>query len=448
MNVKASAAADTSVESFSTTQPVPYSQQYVWYVVGLLTIVNVFNMMDRMALAVMAPFIKKDLALTDAQLGLLIGFSFAIFYAVCGIPIARLADRGVRRSIIAVALATWSVMTALSGAAQSFWHLFVARIGVGAGEAGCNPPAQSLLCDYVPYRQRAGVFSIHGFGLTAGLIFGMMLAGVLAESIGWRWTFVALGLPGIALALVVRFTLREPVRGQLDKRSDVTGPVSFRAAIGILLGCRTYVLITVYALINGLVQNGLNQWWASFYVRSFKMSVSAVGTYLGLAIGAGTALGLLLGGLMSNKASQRDIRLPFLIGIAAILSALPTAVFILFVDSVAVSFVLVGLTCALWSVPIGMTLAAVNSVVPAHVRATGTAIMNFSIAAVGLGTGPFLVGWLSDVLTPRYGSESLRYALLLPPLLLPLMAFVFWRASRALPDDLRAAGLHTTESKG
>ena len=173
----------------STPQVMPASSglhSYTWYVVGLLFVVNIFNYMDRMALAMLMPFIKADLQLSDAQLGLLVGLAFAVFYAVCGIPIARLADRGVRRNVIAVCLTVWSAATALSGAAQNFWHLFLARVGVGAGEAGCIPPAQSIICDYIPPRKRPGVFAFHHFGLIVGSMMGLAVAGALGEAFGYR----------------------------------------------------------------------------------------------------------------------------------------------------------------------------------------------------------------------------------------------------------------------
>src|SRR5262245_50281201 len=197
---------------------------YTWYVIGLLTIVSVFSYVDRMALAALAPAIQRQMNLPDSNLGLPTWLAFSLFYAVCGIPIARWADRGVRRNVLAIALSTWSVMTALSGAALHFWHLFLARVGIGAGEAGCLPPAQSIICDYVPPRRRAGVFAVHSIGNYAGMMLGLIFAGWLGDLIGWRMTFLALGLPGIVLALILRFTLREPRRGALDPPPAAVAP--------------------------------------------------------------------------------------------------------------------------------------------------------------------------------------------------------------------------------
>lgn len=417
----------------------PYS--YVWYVVGLLFVVNLFNYMDRMALAILIPLIKDDLHLSDGQIGLLMGFAFFLFYAVCGIPIARWADRGNRRNIIAIALAAWSVMTALSGAAQSFWQLFLARVGIAAGEAGCLPPSQSMICDYVPLKRRSGIFAIHTLGIYAGIMLGMILAGWLGESIGWRWTFVVLGLPGIALALVVKYTLREPSRGILDPVNDDRDGASFRETIGTLRRCRTYRLLILFAVLNGFVQYGLNQWWPSFYVRVFSLNMSAVGLYLGMAIGVASAIGLLVGGLASNKAAQSDVRLPLIIGAAATGLALPAALAALFVPSVHASLLLVSLTALFWSVSNGPVVATAVSFVPARMRATAASLSIFATSVLGFGLGPFCVGFLSDILTPSFGVDGLRYALLAPVLVIPMLAVVLYAAAMAMPHESTPSGV-------
>lgn len=417
-----------------------HSARYVWYVIFLLAVVNVFNYVDRMALAVLAPLIKVDLELSDAQLGLLIGFAFSIFYAICGIPIARWADRGIRRNIIAIAVATWSVMTVLGGAAQNFWHLLLARVGVGAGEAGSYAPGASIVCDYVPLKRRSGIFAIHTFGLYAGMMVGLALGGWLGETIGWRWTFVILGLPGIALAVVVRFTLREPIRGFFDAVKDDKPGLSIGGTIGVLWRCRTYRLLVLFMVVNGFVQYGLNQWWPSFYTRVFGLNLSSVGVYLGMAIGAGSGMGLLFGGLLANKAAERDVRLPLMIGAAATSLALPAAFGTLFVPSALGSILLVSLSALFWSASNGPVVATVYSVTAPRMRATAGAIAVFVTSVLGFGLGPFCVGLLSDILAPSLGVEALRWALLLPICLLPVMVIALYAAAKALPTDLRATG--------
>jgi predicted MFS family arabinose efflux permease len=420
-----------------------HSPAYVWYVVILLSVVNVFNSMDRMALAVLAPHIKADLHLSDGQLGLLTGFAFAVFYAICGVPIARWADRGIRRNITALALATWSAMTALSGAALNFWHLFIARVGVGAGEAGGLAPALSLICDYVPPKRRPGVIAIHSIGLISGMMVGMGLASRLGEAIGWRWTFVVIGTPGLLFALIVRFTLREPARGFFDvDRERQEDSASFIGTLAVLWREKTYRLLMFVSVLNGFIQYGFSQWWPSFYARVFGVELAVVGVYLGLAIGVGSGIGLLLGGFLSNRAARRDIRLPLMIGAAAIVLAVPAALGSLFVSSATTSIVLVSVTVLLWSVQSAPVVATVYGTAPATMRATAGAVMTFFTSVLGFGLGPVCVGFLSDILSKTVGVEALRYALLAPALLLPFMAMGTYAAAKALTKNGRSAAAH------
>lgn len=415
--------------------------RYVAYVVGLLTVVNLVNYMDRMALAVLLPDIKADLALSDGQLGLLIGLAFALFYAIGGIPIARWADRGIRRDIIAVAIAIWSVMTALSGAAQNFWHLFVARVGVGAGEAGNVPTAQSMLCDYVPFKRRSGVLAFHNFGLFAGTTVGMALAGGLSEVIGWRWTFVALGAPGLILAVIIKLTLREPARGRFDAAVADRSRVSLRETFAALWQCRTYRLLLLVNVVMGFTQAGLGQWWPSFYSRTFELDASSVGVYLGIAIGVGSGLGILLGGWSGSLAARRDIKLPILIGTAGYFLALPAALASLWVSSAPASLICASLTNFFWSMATGPVLAATYSVIPSRMRAMAGALMTFFMSAVGFALGPWCVGALSDLLTPSFGAEALRYALLAPLSLIPVAVIASYASAGTLPADLGTVGI-------
>jgi predicted MFS family arabinose efflux permease len=415
-----------------------YSAGHVWYAIGLLTLVNAFNYMDRMALSVLLPFIKADLQLSDSQLGLLVGFAFALCYAVCGVPIALCADRGVRRNIIALALAVWSAMTALCGATQNFWQLFAARMGVGVGEAGSMPPSQSMICDYVPVERRAGIFALHASGVYIGMMVGMALAGRLGAAIGWRLAFVALGLPGIVFALLVRLTLQEPVRGRLDAVGGA-GNHSLRTTLAFLWQCRTFRLLTVYGVSNGFVQYGFNQWWPSFYARVHEFDVAMVGASLGLALGVGSAVGLLIGGLVANRAARHDVRLPLVLGVAAIFLTVPTTLLSLFVPSATHSILLVALTAVLWNVATGPIAASLYSVVLPGMRATAGAISILFVSVLGFSLGPFFVGLFSDLLTPSQGSQALRYALLAPVCVLPIMVGTLYLAAQRLPTDLRAA---------
>jgi MFS family permease len=250
---------------------------------------------------------------------------------------------------------------------------------------------------------------------------------------------VALGLPGIALAIVVRLTLREPPRGFFDAVKDDTTSLSFGETINVLWHCRTYRLLMLFLVVNGFVQYGLNQWWPSFYTRIFGLSLSTVGVYVGAAIGVGSGLGLLIGGLLANKAAQYNVKLPLLMGAAATALALPAALGSLFISSASGSIFLVAVTALFWSVSNGPVVATVYSVVTSRMRATAGAITIFATSVLGFGLGPFCVGLLSDKLTPSLGMEALRYALLAPICLLPLMVIALCAAAGKLPADLKAA---------
>jgi predicted MFS family arabinose efflux permease len=415
-------------------------RHYTGYVVALLTVVNTFNYMDRMALSVLLPQIKADLRLADSELGLLTGLAFFVFYALCGVPIARWADRGSRRNLIALTLTLWSVMTAIVGASRSFLHLFLARVGVGVGEAGGLPAAQSLLCDYVPPERRAGAYAVHSFGLYAGMMVGMTAAGILGEHIGWRWTFLALGAPGLALALIVQLTLREPQRGTFDTPQD-RNAISLTEALAFLWSCNTYRWLVLFLTLNGFVVYGLNQWWPSLYLRSFGLAIADVGLYLGLAIGVGSGLGLLTGGALTQRMPGYRAATPLVTGAVLFACSVPLALTSLLVHSARLSLLLVFASFFLWCIPGGAIVASLYSVVPPGMRATAGSVSTLFSSVLGFGLGPFCVGSLSDLFGPILGAESLRYALMLPVAVLPAIALVLYAASRALPSDVRAVAI-------
>ena len=206
---------DTSQAGLSLQKPAKWNAAQK-YVIFLLLLVHMFNLMDRQIINVLSPAIQQDFSLNDFQVGILTGLPFALLYAIFGFPIARLADKKNRVKIISVCLAFWSLMTALCGMAQNFVHILLARAGVGIGEAGCNPPAHSLISDYFPREQRATALGIYSIGLTAGSFFGILAGGYLASTLGWRWAFIILGIPGVVLGLIVRLTLKEPIRGATE----------------------------------------------------------------------------------------------------------------------------------------------------------------------------------------------------------------------------------------
>ena len=444
---------DTAASKMSSLRSVPseplveqstkplYSAAYIKYVIFLLMLVNVVNYMDRMALSVLLPLIKSDLQLSDTQLGLLTGAAFAIFYGVFGIPIARWADNGNRRNIIALAMTFWSGATALCGAATGFWSLFVTRIGVGIGEAGGIAPAQSMISDYVPAGRRAGALSIHAAGATLGIVAGLSLGGWLGELIGWRITFVVLAIPGLVMALVVKLTLREPVRGYADGNATVTAALPLKEVLIFLWRCRSYLHLCLALVISNFAVAGLMAWLPSFYARSFNLSMSEIGLYYGIATGVGGTIGLLLGGFVANSLMQRDVRFPIWLGASAITLAAPVFLVALSIDSSVFSFGCVFLAHMIWGLSTAPKLVVIQSVVKPRMRAMASAVVILLSGVIGFSGGPLFVGIASDHFAPVYGDESLRYSLMAITLLLPWAATHIFLASRSMKHDLKSVGV-------
>lgn len=437
-----SKGADSEARSsqFAAVASAP-SRRYVWYVILLLASVNMFCYMDRVALSVLAPSIKEELGLSDGQLGLLIGFAFFLFYAIFGVPVARLADRGNRKKLISITLTIWSIMTALSGMAQNFWQLLAARVGLGAGEAGCIPAAQSIISDYVPLERRPGAYAVHTFGMSAGIMMGLVLASTLGESVGWRLTFVMLGVPGVVFAAVVALTLREPERGASDAAKDNQYRPSLRETVTTLLQCKSYRLAAAYLVVNGFASAGITQWWPSFFQRLFEVSSSSVGLQLGVAIGFGSGLGMIIGGIVSQRVAVGDATAPMIIGIAAISVALPLVLASLLVASFPLAILLACMAMLFWSAPLGPITAIIFSVTQSRMRATASAVTTVFVSVLGFGLGPFCVGVLSDALTPSVGVQALRYALLLPSCSLIGLIVLLFRLTKTLNGDVISAGI-------
>ncbi|BBD99676.1 MFS transporter [Sphingobium amiense] len=388
---------------------------YTWYVISIIFLVNIFNFMDRMALAVLAPSIQQEIGISDAELGMLTGLAYAIFYSCAAIPIARLADRSSRKNIIAVSLAIWSLMTALTGAAQTYWQLFIARMGLGAGEAGGGPPAQSLLCDYVSPAKRPLAIAANSIGYGVGIAVGMALAGYLGELLGWRMAFVALGTPGMLLALLVFLSVREPPRGKFDEASDGAQP-SLLTTFNMLRANRFYLWLMVHAATASISLFGLNQWWPIFLVRAHHLPLPSVGLLLGAAMGLGASVGLLAGGLIGNRLARNGYRPALIACIIAMLSLTPIAVAANLATAPYIAIILMGLSMFCHGFATAPTAAAVYSAVRPEIRATAGAVAVFFQTVIGSSVGPLIVGIVSEYLYPSVGADALRNALMIPAL--------------------------------
>ncbi len=416
------------------------SRKQAYYTLVLLTIVYSFNFIDRQLLAILQEAIKADLGLSDSQLGLLTGFAFAAFYVLAGIPIARWADRANRRDIVALSLFIWSFMTAISGAAQNFLQLLLARIGVGVGEAGGSPPSHSIISDIFAPGERASAIGFYSMGVSIGILFGFLAGGWLNEFFGWRVAFVVVGAPGILLAIILRMTVAEPLRGLRDTRSVSTEPVPLRHVISVLWNQRAFRHMAMGAGLNAFCGYSITNWTASFMIRSHAMSTGELGTWLSLTIGLGGAIGVFFGGVLADRLAPRDVRwytwLPALAG----LICLPFMSAVYLVENPYMALALGVVPGILFNVYLGNTIATTHSLVGQRMRATSSAILFLIINTVGLGLGPWSIGMLSDALQPKLGAESLRYAMLY---VLPAVMFWsvchFYLAGRTLKSDLAKA---------
>ncbi len=416
------------------------ADRHAWYALSVLTIVYAFNFIDRQLLAILQEAIKADLGLSDSQLGLLTGFAFALFYVTAGIPIARWADRSNRRNIVAASLAVWSFMTAISGLVQNYAQLLLARVGVGVGEAGGSPPSHSMISDMFPPEQRAGALGFYSTGVSIGILFGFLLGGWLNEYFGWRTAFMVVGAPGVVLALVVFFTLKEPRRGLSEARELSADKVSLGDVVALLWQRKTFRHMAFAASLYAFAGYATANWTASFMIRSHGMSTGELGSWLALIIGVGGAVGVLGGGVLADRLGAVDDRwylwLPALVGVFAT----PFAAAVYLMPSAGLALALMVLPAILSNVYLGISIATSHRLVGLQMRATASAILFFVINIIGLGGGPWVVGLVSDVLAASHGLESLRLAMLyvVPPVMV-WSATHFYLASRTLKADLAAA---------
>jgi len=398
------------VNSISQSEKIVSSKAYLRYLLALFFLINVTSYMDRMVLSVLVEPIRVELGLSDTQIGLLTGFAFAVFYALMGFPIARLADRGSRRRIIAISLVLWSVMTALSGRAQNFTGLFLARVGVGVGEAGCFPTCNALIADLFPPKRRAMAMGIFMCGSTVGVILGFVIGGYLAEAYGWRTTFFLVGMPGVLVAMLVMFTMKETPSPATDTNKL---DVPYRKLVKELLSSTNYCRLVLGASMGTFVTYGMAQWAPTFFIRSHGMSLSEVGTSFGLCYGGGSALGMILGGWAADKLQARNIVWISRVPAIAYMISFPLMAAAFYVDNSVLALTIITLGAIFGGAVTGPTLAAIQYITPEGGRATAAAILMLSTSLLGIGAAPFFVGVLSDLFSEAHGVESLRFSLII-----------------------------------
>lgn len=399
------------------------------YVLALLTAIYAFNWIDRVALGIVQQNIKIDLHLTDTELGLLTGIAFALFYAVMGIPIARWSDNGDRVSIVAITTAVWSALVALSGAVGNFIQLLLIRIGVGVGEAGCVPPAHSLIAEYFTRTERPRAVSLYLQGPQIAMIVGYLAAGWLNELIGWRGTFVVIGLPGLALAWLAATTLTEPRRRHAPEARTILVP---RTDAGFVLktlwSSRAYRHLLICYSVWYFFGYGLLQWEPTFFIRSHGMSSGAVGTWFSVLYGVIGTAGVYIGGELATRCADQKEKWQLRgCGMALALFAILTCACLL-ASGRYVALAFLGLAALGGNVIQGPIVATLQTLVAPRMRAMSIALLLFFANLIGMGLGPLAGGALSDILRPWLGIESLRYALVI---LCPGYFWAAWHAWRA-----------------
>jgi sugar phosphate permease len=425
---------------------------YRYYVLAILIVVYTFNFLDRQILGILAGSIKKELGLTDSQLGLMAGPAFALLYTGLGVPVAWLADRGSRTWIMTAALTIWSGFTALCGFATGFWTLFLSRVGVGVGEAGGTAPAYSLIGDYFPPEQRARALAAYSFGIPIGGALGTLFGGLIAATIDWRVAFIVVGLCGVALAPIFRLTVRDPRRGGdfapkavEAGAGDLPAPVPQAApAIGLvlktLLAKPSFWLLSLGASSASLCGYGIAFWLPSFLERSLGLSLTHRALFLGVITLVGGVAGVWGGGWLADKLAGANKRSYPLIPAVAFVIALPCFFLGVFTlgsgaGNLWLAFFLFIIPTGLNLVWLGPVITSIQHLVPGHMRSTASAAFLFVNNLIGLGLGTYYFGLASDLLAPHFGADSLKYAIYSGLTFYLIAAGLFVLASQTLTKD-------------
>ena len=424
-------------------QPHPQSASFTWgvraYVLVVLLLTYIVNVMDRGVLALLLEGISKEFELTDGQLGFLASLPFAIFYSTLGIPLAAVADRTVRRNVLAACCALWSLATAVCGLAFNFTSLIVGRALTAIGEAGGTPPSHSLISDYFSREDRATALSIYALGVPIGTMAGNLLGGWGNHYFGWRATFLLIGVPGLLVAALVWFTVKEPPRGLSDigvsHRVEKAPPLW--DVVKFLMSYASFRHMCLAAGLHSVVWYAGSQLNAVFFIRAHGMSSGQAGSWLAFFAGVG-AVGTLMGGLLSDKLAARtgDRRWYMWVPGIATLVMVPFQFFAYLsnnLDLVIPSFFIM---ISLASMFFGPSFAVSQTLATLRSRAVATSVLLLVQTFVGLGLGPLVAGQLSDVFKPHIGDDSIRYGLCLVGLVNVWAAFHYFVGARSIRQNV------------
>ncbi len=423
-----------------------HTKQYRTFALLLLTLVYGFNFIDRQIMGILAPFIQKDLGLTNTELGLLIGLAFAVFYTFVAIPIAWLADRFNRVNILSIALATWSAFTALTGLANNFFQVALARMGVGIGEAGGSPPSHSIISDMYPKEERASALGVYSMGIPLGIMAAYFvtasLMDVSEDQVNWRQIFIFLGLTGIALAVVVKLVLKEPVRGAMELTSGTTiSKPPFLESLKVLMRIPAWWAMCFGIAFGSFVSYAKSAFQTKYLVTldpSFDFQTLVI--ILGIMNGTTYAGGAFFGARLADRWGKKDIRAYGWLPAIAMLLCLPIGIIGWWVDSVEMHLVFATFALLLLGIYLGPSFAIAQTLAPIHMRAMSTALFFFILNMIALGGGPTFAGWLMDVFGNNYNEiESIRYSLTVTTCVFIPSVISFLLVSKFLPKDWKAA---------
>ena len=429
------------------------TKNYRTFVLVLLTVVYGFNFIDRQIVGILAPFIQKDLGLSNTELGLLIGLAFATLYTTVAIPLAWLADRYNRVNILSIALATWSGFTALTGLATNFAQIAIARMGVGIGEAGGSPPSHSIISDMYSKEERAGALGVYSMGIPLGIMAAYFITAVLMgsspEEVDWRRIFIFLGLTGIVLAIVLRLVVREPVRGamEFEEKVEIIQP-PFLESLKILLKIPAW-----WAMCFGIAFGSFAAYATSAFHTKFLIAldptfnIQKLVIILGIINGVAYVGGTYFGAKLADRWGKKDIRVYGWLPAITILLCLPIGILSYWAPSVEMNLLWTSLFLVFIGVYLGPSFAIAQTLAPIKMRAMSTALFFFILNMIALGGGPTFTGWLIDVFKENYNDlDSMRYAMTVTFGIFIPSAISFFIVSRVLPRDWAAAEKRNLES--
>jgi len=417
-------------------------KSYRYYALGVLTLVYIFNFIDRQVIVILSEYIIEDLDLTLTQYGMLSGIAFAAIYCFFGIPIARIADRGNRRNVIAVSLTVWSLFTALCGSVTNFWQLFAARFGVGIGEAGGSPPAHSMVSDIFPASERGTALSIYSLGVYGGILIGYVGGAYLVQWFDWRIAFVVVGLPGILLAILLRLTVKEPPRGFSDTKAEAgieTDNTNFMDVLALLWSRKAFRHLAIACALHAFVTYGVGNFMVIFLSRVHDMPNLEIGKMYGLVAGIFGLAGTFAGGWLSDRFANKTGNQNWYIWVAmfSTLAAIPFALITFLVMDTGQAATLS------WALPVffggfylAPCIAMTHGMVGLRMRALSSAVLFFFLNLIGLGLGPILTGFAADLLEPEFGINAIRYAMSLTVLVNLWCAFHYYMCTRTLKHSL------------